>query len=533
MDKGTFLLLDRIKQIESSFTKDGWLTIYDSHDSSENDQTLIYCCLVDSIRIKKYKLDRNWVIRFGSEGKPSVFESYKDGKTITTYQTYSDKGIEPFLFRKYFSFNDGYDSYVDISEEFILYFKLYERVKTKEDRKFYFIDELGELDEVIIVEPKKIQVKLKYLKEYITIRKMHFSICFDFMRLDKNNLTEMNIELMDKDFQSDYYFYNHLIRPLDFQDKNQSWIHGKLIINPDKIRTKPYHFDIDDSQYATFITGYDNNGNEVLEDCRKENKKLFTLTYFKKEVLDKYYNDPIKYEVDGFHVKSKFFILKIDNNVADYVPVFLVELGTLPYKEQLHWKQYNIPPQKGISRTYYRTMIEGSWAEHPETPDLYFKYKYRSFNEKWEKKFGWKFYKPLAKEDEHLFTALHVPTKNNVKAFCEQMLTIVKVTIDRLNEAEFSKYITPDKNDRGITKLEKFLLTQDADIPDMITFLRKLWDLRSGLLSHSFSNTNKECKKAIEYFGIKSDSYTEVAKETFVKSVITLNTLENRLLNDV
>ena len=32
MDKATFLLSDKIKRIESSFIKDGWITIY------ENDQ---------------------------------------------------------------------------------------------------------------------------------------------------------------------------------------------------------------------------------------------------------------------------------------------------------------------------------------------------------------------------------------------------------------------------------------------------------------------------------------------------------------
>lgn len=534
MDKETFLLRDRIKQIEASFIKDGWVTIYDGYDSCKDDQTLIYCCLVDSTRIKKYKLDSDWVIQIGSEGKPSIFESYKNGKSVTTYETFSDKGIEPFLFSKHISFNGGYDSYVDISEEFVLYFRLYEKLENKQNRKYYFIDELGELDEVIIVEPKKIRVKLKYLKEYISIRKMYLSVCFDFMRFDISNLKEMDIEPIDANFQSDYYFYNHLIRPLDFEaGKNQSWIHGKVIISPEKGRKKSYHFDYDNSEYATFITGYDNDGNEILQSCEREDKKYFILTYFKKEVLNKYYNDPTKYEVDGFHLKSKFFTLKIDNNVSDYVPVFLVELGILPYKEQLHWKQYNIPPQKGISSTYYQTMIEGNWAQHPETPDLYFKYKYKKFNEKWEKKFGWKFYKPLAKEDEHLFTALHIPTSNNVKAFCEQILTIVKITIDRLNEAEFSKRIILDPKDRGITKLEKFLKAKDVEIPEMITFLRKLWDLRSGLLSHSFSDSNKDCKKAMEYFNLKGDNYTDVAEDIFIKSVFTLNTLEKKfLIND-
>ena len=531
MNKEIFVLNDRIKQIESSFIKDGWVTIYDGYNNSDYDQTLIYCCIVDSKRIKKYKLDRDWVIRIGSEGKPAIFETYKNGKSITTYETYSEKGIEPFLFSKYFSFNNGYDSYVDISEEFILYFKLYEKIETKQNRKYLFIDSLGEFDEVIIVEPKKIKVKHKYLKEYISVRNVYFSICFDFMRLAKNNLNILNIDIIDKDFQTDYYIYNHLIRPLDFEPgKNQSWIHGKVIINPDKNKKNSYHFDNENREDVKFITGYDSEGNEILQDCKKENGKHFILTYFKKEVLNKYYNEPTKYEVDGFHVNCKFFTLKIDNNVEAYIPVFLTNLGMLPYKEQLHWKQYNISPQKGISSTYYKTMIEGNWAEHPETPDLYFKYKYKEFNEKWEKKFGWRFYKELAKEDEHLFTALHIPTSNNVKAFCEQILSVVKLTIDRLNETEFQKEIILSSNDRGITKLEKYLVLKASALPDMITFLRKLWDLRSGLLSHSFSNSNKDCKKAIEYFGIKSDNYIEVAKEIFIKSVYTLNTLEKRFL---
>ena len=177
-------------------------------------------------------------------------------------------------------------------------------------------------------------------------------------------------------------------------------------------------------------------------------------------------------------------------------------------------------------------MIEGNWVDHPETPDLFFKHKFEQFNKKWETKFGWRLYKPLAKEDEHLFKALHIPTSNNVKSFCEQILSIIKITIDRLNEAELAKQITLDDNDKGITKLEKFLAVHQMQIPDMITFLRHLWNLRSGLLAHSFSNSNDKCKKAIKYFGIREDNYIEVAKDIFTKSIFTLNTLENKLLSD-
>lgn len=538
MNKDTFLIKDRIKQIESSFIKDGWITIYESshfkNDDSQDD--LIYCCLVDSKRIKKYKLNSDWVIQNGHEGKPSIIMSSEDGKSKTTYQTYADKGIEPFIFWKLFNFCEGHDSYIDISEEFILYFNLYEKAEDKQNRKYFFIDDLGELDEVIKVEPKQIKVKLKYLKEYISVRKIYFSICYDFVRLSKINLSDLEVNSINKNFINDSYFYKHLIHPLDSQDtkKARSWIHGKAIINYDKNKNNFYHFDFINKTYETFITGYDNDGKEVWQDCSNENDKYFILTYFKKTVLNKYYNEPTKYEVDGLYVKSNFFTLKIDNNIDNYVVVPLIELGTLPHKEQLHWKQYNIAPQKGISNTYYNTMIKGSWIEQPETTDLLFKHKFKQFNKKWNNKFGWELYKPLDKIDEHIFTSLHIPTSNNVKSFCEQILSLVKITIDRINEESLKKYIKLEKDDKGITKLEKFLKANNIEIPEMIVFLRNLWDLRSGLLSHSFSNTNNKCKKAIKYFNIKDDNYIEVARDIFTKSIYTLNTLENKfLLNEL
>ncbi len=520
MEKDYFLLKDKIKEIESKFViKNGWLKIFEGSPQISDDSYGVYCCLVSNKYVDIYNKDYSWPLYMGREGKPSVYGD-------NSYKTYDKDGLEPFLFYKSFSLPETHVNYFDISEEFVLFFRLYEEGSNKQNRTFYYIDDYGDLDEVIVIQPHLIKIKIKYLKEYIAIREMNFVICYDFMRLLTILPNEWEIKPQDNLIQGENIIYNHLIR--NVTGKTQSWIMGKVFIKPGT--EKKSHFDLDNNKYEDFIVGYDENGELKYENCENIDGNHFTLTYFKKEVLDKYYNDPNKYKVDGFSVSSRFFTLKIDNNVENYVPVFLIELRMLPYKEQLHWKQYNIVPQKGISSSYYKTMIEGNWAEHPETPDLYFKYKYEEFNKKWEKKFGWKFYKPLSKEDEYLFTALHLPTSNNVKAFCEQMLTIVKLTIDRLNEAEFAKHISLDKNDRGITKFEKFLHVNDMEIPDLITFLRKLWDLRSGLLSHSFSNSNKDCKKAIEYFEINNANYLEVAKEIFIKSVYTLNTLEKRFL---
>jgi hypothetical protein len=119
MDKEYFLIQDRLKQLETTFIKDGWITIY---ESTKDD--LVYCCLVHNSKIDEYKSNTDWVIRPYYEGKPAVFG---DG----TYKTYSEEGFEPFIFIKHFNFNDGDEQYVDISEEFILYFKLLELNRKK------------------------------------------------------------------------------------------------------------------------------------------------------------------------------------------------------------------------------------------------------------------------------------------------------------------------------------------------------------------------------------------------------------------
>lgn len=518
MEKNYFLLEDKMMEVRSKFAiKNGWLKIYESSTKSIDDSSGIYCCLISNTHLDNYNKNYSWPLSMGSEGKPSV---YGDG----TYKTYDEEGLEPFLFYKSFSLPESHIRYFDVSEEFILYFRLYEQGSDKLNRIFYYVDDYGELDEVIVIEPKQIKIKIKYLKEYITIREMNFVICFDFMRLLTHLPSEWNIKHKDELIQESDFICNHLIR--NVSGKTQSWIMGKVLIQPDKI--KKTHFDLGNTESENFIVGYDESGEFLFESCDNVNENYFTMTFFKKEVLNKYYNEPIKYKVDGFCVSSKFFTLKIDNNVDDYIPVFLRDLRILSHKEQLHWKQYNIPPKDGMgmSGTYYRTMIEGQWAENPESPDLFFKLKYEEFNAKWEAKFGWKLYKPLSVKDEYLFTSLHKITSNNIKSFCEQTLTMVKLKIDRLNEKELERGLNLDSNIKGIGKFEMFLKSKGLNIPDMFEFLRNLQNLRSGLIAHSFSESNKDCKKAIKYFSIEESNLIKVSEDIFIKSIYTFNTLE-------
>jgi hypothetical protein len=326
MEKDYFLLEDKKKEIESKFSiKNGWLKIYENDIKNFDDSTEIYCCLISNDKVEKYSKDYNWPLSMGSEGKPSVYGD-------NTYKFNNEEGLEPFLLYKSFSLQDSSIKYIDVAEEFVLYFRLYEKGNDKQNRTFYYINDYGELDEVLIIEPQLIKLKIKYLREYITIRDMNFVVCYDFMRMLKKMPSDWEIKYQDKLIKKNDFIYNHLIR--DVSDETQSWIMGKVFIKPNTI--KKSHFDFGESKNEKFIIGIDDEGELIYEDCGETDGNHFKVTYFKKEVLNKYYNEPNKYQVDVFSVGSKFFRLKIDNNVDEYIPVFLTNLRILLELEQLH-----------------------------------------------------------------------------------------------------------------------------------------------------------------------------------------------------
>jgi len=526
-----FLLKKQQSRIDKTFIKDGWVTVYESL-GEHFDSSLIYACLVDREYLPEFIETRNWGITPGSEGKPSVIGSTQDGKSVSEYKRFAEDHLEPLLFSKFFSHNK--DRYVDLSEDFVNYFQLYEQIQSKQHRDYFFTDEMGEMELISEVRPTQVRIKWKFMLEFISIRKMCLSIGFDFMNMAEGKIEEITAYLCDEDIIGETKNYNRTIRlwPMGMDKRNlQSWIHGKVVILNDPEKTRS-HFDwLYDDRFESFITGYDERGEPAYTSC--ENDSAFKLTYFKKEVLDKYYNDAEKYDVDSFGISCKYFSLKIDNSVLDYVPVFVHYLRSLPHKEQLYWKHYNIEAKAGMgmSPRYYDVMIEGNWTKKPSTPDFYFKEAYRKFNDNWQAKFGWPFYKELSGLDAYQFKALHIPTSNNIKSFCDQIMALIKITIDGINEQELVKGIMLEPDDKGLTKLEKFLKNSDIEIPDMMTFLRNLQTLRSGLMAHRFSTNHKGTQKALAYFHITDDNYKEVACEMFIKSVYTLRALSKLFLD--
>ena len=93
--------------------------------------------------------------------------------------------------------------------------------------------------------------------------------------------------------------------------------------------------------------------------------------FFDAEVLDKYKNNPCKYQLKNRNITllpQGWYLKSYDINKYNQVHVYAKYLSHLPYKEQLHWKQYNTDPrgnklQKIISKEALQTDFFGELSE--------------------------------------------------------------------------------------------------------------------------------------------------------------------------
>ena len=200
--------------------------------------------------------------------------------------------------------------------------------------------------------------------------------------------------------------------------------------------------------------------------------------------------------------------VKIDNHDPDKVCVFLGELGLLPYTEQCHWSQpqYNIPPEGGVSETFYRRMIRGEWA-NSDQPDHLFKQNYEQLQKACDECLGWQLLKPLGSEDQYRLQRLRVPVNNEQCHFDDLVQDLQTILIESINVKPLKRLLPAAekanlKVKRSIEILGEvlsFYSIEDAD--RRISFLQKLQALRSEGSDH---RKGRGYQKIAKYFGVDS-----------------------------
>ena len=338
------------------------------------------------------------------------------------------------------------ENYIEISEEFRLFHNLYHDRATD---TYIKIDEAGNEITVAVIKSNEVQIRLKEIQQFLAIKEMYLSMLFEFNEYSRYTLEELGLNDVEPEFKRDGLIcwkrgYSGETNRYREGFCSDSWLRGRKLIKPFPKSKSGFGDFAEEPEYVEFIVDVDENADEVcytcnpykLDDHPGENSDTawkLTLVHFRKQVLDKYYSEPNKYNVSDSIVRCGLWSMKLDNHDPDKVCAFLDHLGIhLPYAEQLHWRAYNIPPEGGMSETFYRRMVKGEWANSNQ-PDHLFKQSYEQLQKACDECLGWQLLKPLGSEDKYRFQRLRVPVNDEQCHFDDLVQDLQTILIESIN----------------------------------------------------------------------------------------------------
>ena len=463
-------------------------------------------------------------------------------------------GSEPLVIGRQFS--KMKEDYFEISEEFRLFHDLYH---DKETNTYIKIDDAGNEEIVAVVTPNEVQIRLKEIRQFLAIKEMYLSMLFEFNEYSRYSLEELGLSEVEPEFKRDELMcWRHGYSGDTYRYKegfrSDSRLRGRKLIKPLPKSKSGFGDFAERPKYAKFIVDVDENGDEVSHTCNPyklgnypgENSDTtwkLTLVHFRKQVLDKYYNESSKYNVSDSMLRCGLWSMKIDNHDPDKVCVFLDELGiSLPYVEQCHWSQpqYNIPPEGGVSGTFYRRMVLGEWA-NSDQPDLLFKQGYEQLRKACDKHLGWQLLKSLGSGDEYRLKRLRIPTADEESHFKDSVLDLANLLIERLNEKRLEDLIPVKAREeirRGINRLEYVLDSRKVEgVEKHIIFLRCLWDLRNTRGgSHPEFLEDSRYKRTSMHFDLENlnrqEAFAKILEEAVQFLDFLISTVRSGKFND-
>lgn len=484
------------EHIKTRLGDETWVTAYQySHDKQQT--TAWYCGLIRNEDVPKALRNTSWELTIGKGFPGCSMSGFGDDKVVT-YSRFGFEQAEPLVFhRDYVGFRNGN---TEISEEFRFFHNLYYEPKRNEYLK---LDESGEETTIVRFEKGTVLIRLKEIRQFLAIRDMHLALFFDHFRHSDVDILTVPVNMREELYSDTSTVYQFGIKPNEFGMSDfttASFLFGKKLIKPfPKSKSGIWPYDEDEEElFEDFIIGETPDGDPISYTCDHEKLANYfganpraphylTPVYFKRDVLQKYYNAPERFSVEDSYLRcGEQWGLRMDNNHEDVVIVYLGDLGRdLPAKERAYWKPFNIAPKGGISKTKFMRDFMVQPCD-PEGKDLRLKQRYRQVNERWAQKYGWPLFLSLKQDDGHFLQNLRVLLNNSQSEFDSQVLALAKVLVDALNEAELAKHIStiPDPP-RGIAKLKAFLDEKGYQgIDDGIDLLKLVQGLRSAGVAH-------------------------------------------------
>lgn len=542
-DKNRLLQAHNIEKMQREHKPNDMITVYQvCEDKEEHSKNYIYCALIPTSQIQDSLADSTWDLEF-TRGIPGGMTYHKRGELYQEYLRYGiDNGVEPLIINR--SFYGLREEYSELSEEYRLFHKLYHDKKTDQYIK---IDDVGNEEVIAIVKPDIIQIRLKEICQFLAIKEMHLAIQFIFSETSLHTLEDFGLQTGDEHKQDGLMCWLHRYGDLTGIGNCRAFsrLVGKRLVEPlPKTKSGFWPFaEETDEQFEEFIIDVDKNGDEITytsnpDDLRTpadpENIRgvdngapsYLTPIYFKKKVLDKYYQEPSKYSVEDSVLRCRnLWCVFIDNHLKDVVCMWLGDLGRdLPYCEQQHWRLHNIPPTGGISKTYFDRQL-GAEFRNSDMPEHIFKQRYRDLQKVSEVNLGLQLLLQLSAADTYHLDCLRVPATDEQSDFDMVVLSLTKVLIDSLNEKYLKKMIPYGKREKykdknGIALLEAAMhLNEIEGVSVHIDFLRKLQSLRSSGSAH---RKGSNYQKLAKHFEIEDKNLRDVFTEILINATYVL-----------
>ncbi|MEF3099706.1 hypothetical protein QFJ66_10285 [Raoultella terrigena] len=498
---------DFIEFITNQHGEEIWITVYKTEKINNSDHDGgMYCALVSKEKTKKSMETHVWDLMIGSGG-PGFCTSYENGKSLTTYYNNPDEGfLRPVLIR---DFHGRKDNYIEILEEFRLFHNLYHDYKSG---SYFSFDDSGDEVEVIKVQNDEVKIRKRYLRYFMAACQMNLLLYFELTRHYKKKLNYSSDgndkELIYTIYSGESYSKGYI---------SFARILGKKLIACEKIdKSGIWPFEAK-KNFQDFIIDGDSDepktyscDPELLANyfgANPEAPHYLTPIFFRKEVMQKYYNSSDYRITDGYLYRNGAWGLRFDNNSPNHVSVFLGDLGRdLPEKEQIYWKSFNlIPEERKISRTNFERSFLGNFFD-AENPEHKFKQEFKCLQDYWSNNYGWSLFLPLTQKDEHFFNSLRSMLTKEQSEFDAQILALTKVTIDSINVKSLREYLeVTDSNIKSIGLIEILLTELQSDnLAEQIGLLRGIQSVRSTGVAH---RKGTDYEKVISRLNIDHDDF--------------------------
>lgn len=492
--------------------------------------TAIFCALIPDAKAAQSMKRSSWDLRYGSGAPGSIVYGLREAKTVEYFRFGNDDGVEPLIILR--EFHGIRPNYAEIGEEFRLFHGLYH---DRQSDRYIKIDDAGSETIVAEVSPQRVRIRVKEIRQFLAIKEMHLVVTFDCDVGSEATLSQLGLTAGPQ-AQHTGEILTYSLAYGDYSTSAESafsTLLGKRLITPlPKEQSGFWGFaPEEEDRYVEFIIGVDEAGKDVLHSSDHERlgnlfggnpgaPQYLTPVYFRRAVLDKYYQQSSKYSVeDGYLRCGGFWGMRMDNHQKDQVMAWLGDLGRdLPYEEQLHWRSYNIQPNGRISATTYRRQILAV-ATNSDRPEHEFSRLYQRLAASCAEVLGWQVLLPLASEDLHHLGGIRIPATDEQKDFDDLVLALTKILVDSLNEKELSNLVPAAERGEikgSISRLEKAMAARGVvGFEEHIKFLRSLQELRSAGTAH---RKGGNYRRIAEELGIGSTSLPVVFESILVRA---------------